>query len=194
MRGINACQLQMQDFFLPSTAEAASQPGISKIFLRFTAEVGDSFLIVPQYLKNVPGINSCAIQLKVDSNSILDPLRWLHVCMHMAYAVGHPVESFIVRTSSKNESGFTEEVISRAGLHDRMVQLMGRLGIYEGESMHSWRRGMAIEMQANGSSNNAIMQQMLISTESVLERCYLPPGLHDTSIKQVRSIAEQHHE
>lgn len=65
-----------------------------------------------------------------------------------------------------------------------MTSLLQHLGVYEPESMHSFRRGMAQQMAASGISHWDILQRMLIKTPDVLTRCYLPSGRHQSGVQR----------
>ena len=82
-------------------------------------------------------------------------------------AAGSPVQNILVRPVSRQGSPFTDKFLENSSLLCRMTSLLMRLGLYEGESLHSFRRGVAQQLKAHGSSDSAILQQMLIKTPAM---------------------------
>ena len=74
----------------------------------------------------------------------------------------------------------------RGALHARLRTQLQALGLDEGESMHSFRRGVAMQLRDHGTTVPDITRALLIQTEKVVISRYLPAGRHDTGIKRRR--------
>ena len=69
------------------------------------------------------------------------------------------------------------------------------VGAYAGESLHSFRRGMAQHLAAQGQANTTIMQTMMLQTQQILENKYLPAAsLHWCVTALVSSVCMAAHE
>ena len=75
-------------------------------------------------------------------------------------------------------------------MHDRLKKYLKQISAYQGESMHSFRRGSSQYKLASGQPKSAIKQDMLIKGSDVLE-LYLAAGRHDSGVKRLRTAAGQ---
>ena len=185
LRGINACEVCCQDFWLPATDASPSVPALGAIAPCFNLTVGSTVTIVPQQIKTNIDANSKGIQLTVQTNELLDPLRWLNLLMLTSSKAGTPISCALERPLNRQGMGYQEQHLTCQSLHSRMVGLLQHLGVYEQESMHSFRRGRAIQQNSPGISHEAIMDRMLITTREVLQTNYLTCGRHDSGVQRV---------
>ncbi len=175
-RGINACDLRLMDLWLPATANEQSKPALPYIYPEFQLQPGQAVHIVPGHLKNVRGANAASIIIHVAEQKIMDPLRWLHAHLTTAAKHSQPVSNYIVRPLAADKHTFQEQAISGPGLHNRFINTLQQLGIHDGETMHSFRRGKAMSMLHTGSSRSSIQEHMIITSPAMLTQHYLPPG------------------
>lgn len=87
---------------------------------------------------------------------------------------------------SPDHKAYHERSMTRGGVHARMRSLLQSMGMDDGESMHSFRRGMAMQQRQQGASLGAIATRMLIQTEKIVHSTYLPAGRHDSGITRIR--------
>ena len=83
---------------------------------------------------------------------------------------------------------FSEQPLSRSGLYARLTSQLKAIGAYSGESLHSFRRGLAQFQRSQGQSSEQIMAQLLIQTKRILETVYLPMHRQHTGIKRLRCV------
>ena len=108
----------------------------------------------------------------------------------LAAVNSQPIQQFMIRKSQSGKS-VSEQPLSRSGLYNRLVKHLSDLGCYEGESMHSFRRGMAQHHAAAGHPPASIKQKMLLRTHKISTGTNLPAGRHDSGVKRLRSAAGQ---
>ena len=96
------------------------------------------------------------------------------------------IETALCRRMTPDHAGYEQHSMSRGGLHARLRTQLRALGLDEGESMHSFRRGVAMQLRAQGANVPTISRALLIQTEKVVTSCYLPAGRHDTGVKRQR--------
>ena len=185
LRGINAREACCTEFWLPSSTAHACQPALPSISPSFRLQPGSKVDLVPQRLKTSISANSASIQLTVQSNQLLDPLRWLQWHLQCSHEAGSPISNLLVRPLNKQGSAFLEKPLGNASLLCRLKSLLKQLQIYEGESLHSFRRGMAQQLHAQGTTEPEILKQLLISTQAVLQTRYLASGRYHTGVKRV---------
>ena len=186
LRGINAREVCCSDFWLPATEACPSQPALSSLYPVFTLSIGSKVELVPQRLKTSISANAASVQLFVQPVMLTDPLQWLHILLHCSQEAGTPISNILLRPETRDKAGFQEKFLQNPSLHGRLTKLLKQLQLYEGESLHSFRRGVAQQMQAAGVPSADILQQLLIKTPKVLHSCYLPAGRHDSGVKRVR--------
>ena len=131
--------------------------------------------VVPNRVKSSIRANQASIQLTVSDihNANLDPLRWRNLHMLASAAAGSPITNMLVRPVNPRGNGYMEKFLENSSLHSRLVGLLKSLQLYDNESMHSFRRGMAQHLHAEGISRTDIMQRMLFKTPAVLHDLYL---------------------
>ena len=91
--------------------------------------------------------------------------------------------------SSHSVYYFAEQPLSRAGLHGRLKCHLTSIAAYDGESSHSFRRGMAQHQAAAGKPHAEIMRQMLLQTDRIFQGKYLASGRHHHGVKRARCTA-----
>ena len=185
LRGINAREVCCRDFWIPSSPARACQPALPNISPCFTLETGSKVEVVPQPMKTSISVNSASIQLTVQSNQLLDPFRWLQWHRDCSHAAGSPIGNLLVRPVNKQGTAFLEKPLENSSLLCRLVSLLKQLQFYEGKSLHSFRRGMAQQLQAQGSTEPATLKQLPIKTPAILQSRYLASGRYHSGVKRV---------
>ena len=186
-RGINAGELTLQDFWLPASPMVASKSDIPYMYPQWQLPTGSAVkLIFAQTTRTKHSIeaNRERIDLTVGDNMLLDPLRWVNIHMYYSAAAGSPVTHALIRPLERHGKAFAERSIRTNSLQSRLVSLLTRLGCYDGESMHSFRRGRAQHWAAEGVEHSAIMQRMLITTPRVITQHYLPAGRYHSGVER----------
>ena len=194
MRGINSREIQLSDFLLPG-----QQRGSLQAYLHshgFSTHPG-VIQVHPQRTKTLAQ-NPYQISIPPAEEPVLDTFYWLTAVLSTALLLGQPIQGYLVRTTARGpcrgppgNPHFSDQPLSSSGLHDRLVRQLKSLSIYHGESLHSFRRGMAQYHIGQGQPAEEVMAQMLLETRRILETVYLPVHRQQTGIKRVRCIAGQ---
>ena len=136
--------------------------------------------------------------------TVLDVWFWLATDYTMAAVMQQPISECMVRASGspavpphdlqpRINAGprFHEQPLSRGGLSSRLKCHLVDIKAYEGESLHSFRRGMAQHSAQHGQNRATIMGRMLIKTADILDKVYLPVHRHDSGANRLRSVSGQ---
>lgn len=188
-RGANAGPLTSHDF-----VTLDGRPAIPLIYPSCSLTPGTVIQVTPKRLKTCVGINKepMFITALPADQAIVCPVQWLLLCMQTASACGHTTEpdAFIARTLAKGGRSITSEAMSTDALGQRLKVHLSHLGLYEGESMHSFRRGRSIADQAAGLPSSEIMDKLLIRSKAVYKRSYQSAGLHQSGVRRLRSALQ----
>lgn len=194
MRSVNARTMKIGDFMLPGQAKGSlhaylhtpsstSHPGIIQVH--------------PEQTKT-HSQNPYSISIPPATEPVMDTFYWLAATVVTAHALGQPITSYVIRSSASSITNhqqssmrFADQPLSRSGLYSRLVSQLQHINAYDGESLHSFRRGMAQFKAASGQSPDEIMAQMLLQTKHILEAVYLPAHRHQSGVKRLRSAAGQ---
>ena len=188
-RGINACQARCAEFQLPSSDSTASQAALPYIYPEFQLTEGQAVEYIPSFLKTVSGPNSESMELLVQPEPFMDPLRWLHLVMQTAAHCQWPITDHLVRPMNPSHSGYQPSSLTTKSMQARVVQLLESMHMYAGETMHSFRRGRAQDMHRTGHSLDAICHRLLNKSKAVVQRHYLPAGRYSTGVKRQRVLS-----
>lgn len=164
LRGINAREACCSDFWLPASSDQPCRPAMPSIFPHFSLEPGSKVIMVPRRLKTSITANAAGITIthSATEGKLLDALCWLSILMQSSTAAGSPITEALVRPLNRQGTAYQEKFLEGPSLQSRLTSLLQRLGIFEQESLHSFRRGMAQQLAGQGSSHADIMQRMLI--------------------------------
>ena len=195
MRSVNGRTVQFSDFTLPDQARGSLQA-----YLQSPALQPHPALIQVQPQRTKTQLqNPFRISIPPAEEPILDVYFWLVGLTATAHLAGQPITAQLVRTSQPLQGAaassqahmlgpqFSERELSRAGLHARLITRLQAAGVYNGESLHSFRRGMAQYKVATGQTHEQVMSQMLLKTKRILETVYLPCSRHLSGVKRLRS-------
>lgn len=140
--------------------------------------------------------NPYAISIGAASEPVMDLYMWVTAVIATSAAIEQPIYSSMVRSSSPaagqagtRQCRFSEKPLSRGALYGRLVSLLTACRCYHGESLHSFRRGLAQFQRAQGHSTEQIMAQLLLQTRRILETVYLPLSRQQTGIRRARNAA-----
>ena len=185
-RGITAGDLTCADIQLPNGV-----PAYPFLYPQLQLVSGNTLMITPRRLKTSVGANtqSVFVTMEAAASHVLCPVYWLHLCISTAAACGSPIGAtdHPVRTLEKGNQSVTADQASTGCLGKRLVTHPRATHGYDGESMHSFRRGRAIHDTAAGVSDADIMGKLLLKTTAVLKQKYQPPGRHNSGVKRIRS-------
>lgn len=205
LRGINARSTQLSEWALQG-----QQLGSVTAYLHADLTSGSfhhpgALEVQPRKTKTASQ-NQRRICVRPAANSILDTWFWLTSNYVMAAIAKQPLHSWLVRTTQEPEAAkqlrfkthypahergpqFYEAALSKSGIDSRLKSHLRSIGAFNGESMHSFRRGMAQHSAAASESDQQIMERMLLDTPAVLKNYYLPIGRHDNGMKRMRTSA-----
>lgn len=188
MRGINAREIQVADFLLPGGPRGSLQ-----LYLQSSTALQHPGVIQVHPLRTkTQSQNPYAISIPPAEEPILDTFYWLKALLATAILVGQPASGYLVRrTARAGAQHFSEQPLSRSGIYERLKSQLKAIDAYHGESMHSFRRGMAQFKTAAGQSADQVMAQMLLRSKRILDTVYLPLHNQQTGIKRVRCSSGQ---
>lgn len=106
----------------------------------------------------------------------LCPITWLWYYMSSCHRMGHPILHYLFRPLNPAWTGFKEQAYSCSSFAQMLKARLLQLGLYEGETAHSFRRG-TLQSTFAQSGLLAAAQQGRIKTPQVLAR-YLDPHRH----------------
>ena len=189
MRSVNACNIRLQDFMLPG------QPRGSVAALIFGVQQPSQPL--PSKIEVQPArtkthqSNPFRIAISRHSNPLLDSMHWLKASHILAAQADAPIQDYLVRPALKCCKGFKDQPLTPQSLAARLKVHLSQIGQYEGESRHSFRRGMAQHRTDQGESQSSVQKIMLLKSAAIMKNRYLPKGRHNSGVKRVRSFAGQ---
>ena len=169
-----AREVCLSQFWLPVTDQQCCQPVLPSIVPEFSLPMDSAVELVPQCLKTSLKVNQASVRLIVLEQQLLDPLCWLHVLMRENDAFGSPISQHLVRPLNRQGKRFQEKPMNSSSLMACMAAVVSRLGLYEGESTHSFRRGVAQQMHSRGICDSLNLKQLLIVTPRVLRDLLSP--------------------
>ena len=188
-RGANAGPLTAHDF-----VTLDGNPAFPFIHPTCQLAAGTIIQVTPQRLKTCLGRNKepMFIHTLPRDQAAMCPTHWWQLCLQTAQACGYQVSQsdFIARTLGRGNRSVKSDPISTDALCLHLKGHLRHLGLSEGESMHSFRRGRSIEDQAAGLPTSAIMDKLLIRSKSVFKRSYQAAGFHDSSVKRLRASSQ----
>ena len=132
--------------------------------------------------------NPHSIPIQCSEHVVLDVWFWLMAVYIYAAMTHQPLQTHMVRASKPVSAAppavaaalppssvycFAEQPLSRGGLHGRLKHHLSSIAAYEGESLHSFRRGMAQHQAAAGQAHADIMRQMLLQTQQIFEATHI---------------------
>ena len=187
-RGITSGRVSCDHFFLPD-----GSPALPHIWPTLQLAPGDRVLVVPRKMKTVRGRNTTSITLHVQAGQapITCPIFWLRQCLDTATECGSPIApgDAIVRKLARGNQvfvSFNDDRDVTSALGKRFKQHLMLLECYNGESMHSFRRGRAIADTKAGHTDAATMAKMGLKTHSVFQKNYQAPGRHASGVERIR--------
>ena len=200
MRSVNAREIRLEDFLLHGQGRGSlqlypSSPG---------AQIHPGMIHVHPQRTKTHVKNPYAISIPPAQEPVMDTYNWLTAVIATAELHGQPVTSYLIRVSDRllpapHETGtahasgpqFLERPLGRSGVRDKLVSQLRSLGIYAGESLLSFRRGMAQFKAAAGQSYKSIKAQLLLQAKHILETVYLPADRHQSGVTRLHSTAGQ---
>ena len=84
-----------------------------------------------------------------------------------------------------------EKPLQNTSLLSRLMTQLQQLHLYEGESLHSIRRGMVQQLKTHGKSEAESLQQLLIKTQAILQSRYLASGRYHSCVKRLHSCSSR---
>ena len=200
MRGTNAREITLQDFMLPNKGRGSVAACLISS-LHSQLQHPGTIHVQPLRTKT-HAHNTCMIIIPAADNPVLDTWYWMAAAYAMAALNNQPMHHYMVRSSTRKAAKqvqdshqhmgtahYEDQPLSRSGLYERLKLHLRSIDAYAKESMHSFRRGMAQHRAAQGHTHEAIMDNMLLQTRSILQTVYLPPGRKESGVKRLRSSA-----
>ena len=194
LRGINASECMLDDFTLPGQQRGSLKAYISSQQPMLMQHPGQ--IEVHPLRTKTNAENTGRVRVEPAALPILDLWFWLLALLANAISIRQPISQYMVRaskpavTQGSPSPVFAEQQLCRSGLHNRLKKHLKQISAYQGESMHSFRRGSSQYKLASGQPKSAIKQDMLIKGSDVLE-LYLAAGRDDSGVKRLRTAAGQ---
>ena len=185
MRGLNATETTLDDFMLPGLGRGSLRVYLLSLPPTAWQSQHPVTIEVHPLKTKTYAMNPYSISLPRAPNHLLDVWFWLLAVYLSSAPIGRPIQQYLIRTTQPSQPAL-EQPFSRSGLHDRLRKHLKQLGSYGGESMHSFRRGMAQHCAAQGQDLSLIKQTMLLKTDAILKGRHLASGRHVTGVKRLR--------
>lgn len=194
MRSVNAREIKLSDFLLPGQARGSLQAHLHQHGVHSHPGI---IQVHPERTKTHLQ-NPFLISIPLAAEPVLDTYYWLTAVMATACLIEQPITEQLIRSTGtsgnprqRSSPCFSEQALSRPGLHSRLVSQLKAIDAYNGESLHSFRRGMAQYLTACGQPAEQTMAQMLLQTKRVLDTVYLPMHRQHNGIKRLRCVPDQ---
>ena len=165
LRGINAREITLDDFILPGQGRGPIRQYLDSHLVsgQLAGMQHPGPIQVHPLRTKTNAQNPHSISIQPSGYIVLDVWFWLNAIYIYAYMVDQPLQTYMVRASkptsalssartmpSSSVYYFAEQPLSRGGLHGRSKHHLMTINAYEGESSHSFRRGMAQHNAAAG--------------------------------------------
>ncbi|BDA41868.1 hypothetical protein COCOBI_02-6630 [Coccomyxa sp. Obi] len=171
-RGKEVGLLELQDLTLPG--------GRSAVSLLQSGQLPQELIIEPLGTKTIKGRGKVAIPLQLAAPAAAQHcfIHRLSQFLRLCTTTGHPVTQYIFRPQSKGGGSFQEAPSSASCIYQRIVKALTEHGLYNGQSVHSYRRGnMQERHHKQGESKAVVAARALIKTDSIVNT-YLDQSRH----------------
>ena len=185
-RGITAGQFTAADIQQPD-----GKPALPLLYPTLMLTPGSTLKITPQRLKTCVAANNepVFITMQPATCQAQYPVYWLHQRLSTAAICGSSITAtgYIVRKLATSHQTISPIPATTSCLAKRLTGHLKAIHSYEGESMHSFRRGRAIADTAASVPDAAMQSKLLLKGSAMLKRNYQPTGRHASGVKRLRS-------
>ena len=199
LRGINASDSVLEDFIIPGPGRGSIRAYLCSQQPMQLQHPGT--IEVHPLRTKTSAQNTGRVHVEPSDTPVLDLWFWPVAAYTSAFLARQPITQYLVRATESSAGSpaimpdsrglqFADRQLSRSGLHDRLKKHLTHISAYEGESMHSFRRGSSQFKLITGQSKAAIKQGMLIKSSDILE-LYLAAGRNNSGIKRLCTAAGQ---
>ena len=161
-RGFNVGELRLENIRTPTNS-----PAIPFIVPKLVLQPNSKLHIHPDVTKNRKG-GFCTVTI---SGDIMCFTTWLQLAV-VAYEEAHqPITNYLVRPLAKGTHTFVEKGMTSSAIWGRFTAHLKTMDMYNGESVHSTRRGKMIEStMVHQATIEEIQAAAMIRTKQVAEK------------------------
>ena len=163
-RGFNVGDLRLSNIRTPTNS-----PAVPFIVPELTLQAGSHLGIFPDVTKNRKG-GHCTVTLSCD---IMCFTTWLQLAITVYQDALQPITNYIVRPVQRGTSTFMEKGMSSAAIWGRLTTHLKAFGLYQGESVHSTRRGKMIEMTTQHQASIEQVQEAAMLRSKPIAQKYI---------------------
>ena len=161
-RGFNVGALRLSNIKAPTNS-----PATPFIIPQLTLQPGAQLHLFPDITKNRKG-GHCTVTL---SCNIMCFTAWLQLATAAYEEAKQPITNYVVRPLHKGTKTFAEKPMTSSAIWARFTLHLKNAGIYNGESVHSTRRGKMIESSTqHQASIEEVQEAAMIKSKPVALR------------------------
>lgn len=163
-RGFNVGGLRLSNIKTPTNS-----PAIPFIIPELTLQAGAQLYLYPDVTKNRKG-GHCTVTLSCD---IMCFTTWLQLATAAHEEAKQPITNYIMRPLHKGTKTFAEKPMTSSAIWARFTLHLKNAGIYNGESVHSTRRGKMIESSTQHQASIEEVQEAAMIRSKPIALRYL---------------------
>ena len=157
-RGFNVGALRLSNIMTPTNSSA-----ITFIVPDLTLQPGAQLYLFPDVTKNRKG-GHCTVSISCD---LLCFTTWLQLAVPAYEDARQPITNYVVRPLNRGSKTFAEKCMTSSAIWARFTHHLKVNHMYNGESVHSTRRGSMIEASQNNASIEEVQEQAMIRSKPI---------------------------
>ena len=157
-RGFNVGALRLSNIVTPTNS-----PAIPYIVPEVTLQPGAQLYLLPDVTKNRKG-GHCTVDIRCD---LLCFTTWLQLAVPAYEEAKQPITNHVVRPLGRGSKTFAEKCMTSSAIWARFTHHLKVNNMYNGESVHSTRRGSMIEASQENASIEQVQEQAMIRSKPI---------------------------
>ena len=157
-RGFNVGALRLSNIVTPTNS-----PAIPYIVPEVTLQPGAQLYLLPDVTKNRKG-GHCTVDIRCD---LLCFTTWAQLAVPAYEEARQPITNHVVRPLGRGSKTFAEKCMTSSAIWARFTHHLKANDMYNGESVHSTRRGSVIEASQHNASIEQVQEQAMICSKPI---------------------------
>ena len=157
-RGFNVGALRLSNIVTPTNS-----PAIPYIVPEVTLQPGAQLYLLPDVTKSRKG-GHCTVDIRCD---LLCFTTWLQLAVPAYEEAKQPITNHVVRPLGRGSKTFAEKCMTSSAIWARFTHHLKVNNMYNGESVHSTRRGSMIEASQQNASIEQVQEQAMIRSKPI---------------------------
>ena len=154
-RGFNVGALRLSNIVTPTN--------IPFIVPEVTLQPGAQLYLFPDVTKNRRG-GHCTVNIRCD---LLCFTTWLRLAVPAYEDARQPITNYVIRPLGRGSRTFAEKAMTSSAIWARFTHHLKVNNMYNGESVHSTRRGSIIEASQHNASIEQVQEQAMIRSKPI---------------------------